>query len=49
MMEEASISEMMANFYQTTPRYNPKDSYLINYVKFVWGKLGWVRFECEEV
>jgi hypothetical protein len=28
MMEAASTSEMSVNFYQTTWRYNPEDSYL---------------------
>jgi hypothetical protein len=28
MMEAARTSEMLVNFYQTTRRYNPKDSYL---------------------
>jgi hypothetical protein len=28
MMEAASISEKSVNFYQTTLRYNPKDSHL---------------------
>jgi hypothetical protein len=28
MMEAASISETMVNFYQTTRRYNPEDSHL---------------------
>jgi hypothetical protein len=29
MMEAARTSEMLVNFYQTTQRYNPKDSYLL--------------------
>jgi hypothetical protein len=28
MMEEARTSETLVNFYQTTRRYNPEDSYL---------------------
>jgi hypothetical protein len=28
MMEAAGISETLANFYQTTWRYNPEDSHL---------------------
>jgi hypothetical protein len=28
MMEAASTSEMLVNFYQTTRRYNPEDSHL---------------------
>jgi hypothetical protein len=28
MMEAASTSETMVNFYQTTLRYNPEDSHL---------------------
>jgi hypothetical protein len=28
MMEAASTSETSVNFYQTTRRYNPKDSHL---------------------
>jgi hypothetical protein len=28
MMEAASASETLANFYQTTRRYNPEDSHL---------------------
>jgi hypothetical protein len=28
MMEAASTSETLVNFYQTTWRYNPEDSYL---------------------
>jgi hypothetical protein len=28
MMEAASISETLVNFYQTTRRYNPEDSHL---------------------
>jgi hypothetical protein len=28
MMEAASTSEMLVNFYQTTQRYNPEDSHL---------------------
>jgi hypothetical protein len=30
MMEAARTSETMVNFYQTTRRYNPKDSHLRN-------------------
>jgi hypothetical protein len=29
MMEAASTSETLVNFYQTTWRYNPKDSHLL--------------------
>jgi hypothetical protein len=28
MMEAASISEMLVNFYQTTQHYNPEKSHL---------------------
>jgi hypothetical protein len=28
MMEAASTSEMVVNFYETTQRYNPEDSHL---------------------
>jgi hypothetical protein len=28
MMEAASTSETLVNFYQTTRRYNPEDSHL---------------------
>jgi hypothetical protein len=28
MMEAARTSETLVNFYQTTRRYNPEDSYL---------------------
>jgi hypothetical protein len=28
MMEAASTSETLVNFYQTTQRYNPEDSHL---------------------
>jgi hypothetical protein len=30
MMEAARTSETLVNFYQTTRRYNPEDSYLHN-------------------
>jgi hypothetical protein len=30
MMEAASTSETLVNFYQTTRRYNPEDSHLHN-------------------
>jgi hypothetical protein len=29
MMEAASTSETLVNFYQTTRRYNPEDSHLL--------------------
>jgi hypothetical protein len=32
MMEAASTSEMLVNFYQTTKRYNPEDSHLLRKV-----------------
>jgi hypothetical protein len=35
MMEASRTSEMLANFYQTTRRYNPEDSHL-------WIKIGYV-------
>jgi hypothetical protein len=31
MMESASASEMSVNFYQTTRRYSPEDSHLLNF------------------
>jgi hypothetical protein len=34
MMETASTSETLVNFYQTTRRYNPEDSHLSVY--FSW-------------
>jgi hypothetical protein len=30
MMEAARTSETLVNFYQTTRRYNPEDSHLLN-------------------
>jgi hypothetical protein len=30
MMEAARPSETLVNFYQTTRRYNPEDSHLLN-------------------
>jgi hypothetical protein len=32
MMEAAKTSETLVNFYQTTRRYNPEDSYLKKYI-----------------
>jgi hypothetical protein len=34
-MEAARTSETLVNFYQTTRRYNPEDSHLVNQLFFV--------------
>jgi hypothetical protein len=34
MMEAARTSETLVNFYQTTRRYNPEESYLFTNVRF---------------
>jgi hypothetical protein len=34
MMEAARSSETLVNFYQITRRYNPEDSYLLDYQRF---------------
>jgi hypothetical protein len=36
MMEAARTSETLVNFYQTTRRYNPKDSHLLIGELYTW-------------
>jgi hypothetical protein len=50
MMEAARTSEMLVNFYQTTRRYNPEDSYLRTHChENLKSYTGDVQFHCTPV